>query len=92
MNTPAATPTENTEILPAGFKIDRDQLKTDVSIAYEETSEGISARFSTVNKNQNRRTLAEKGALMAAAGMTTGKTRAEARQKVINALAAAMIS
>jgi len=90
MNTPPATP-ESTEILPAGFKIDRDQLTTDVSIAYAQTPEGITARFSTVHKTQNRRTLPEGEMLMVGAGITTGKTRAEARQKVINALAAAML-
>jgi len=91
MNTPSATPSENTEILPAGLKIDGDPLTTDVSIEYEETPEKIIAHFSTVHKPQSRRTLAEGETLLAAAGTTTGKTRAEAREKVINAFAAAMV-
>ncbi|MDD5103208.1 MAG: hypothetical protein PHX93_02295 [Candidatus Peribacteraceae bacterium] len=92
MNTPSATPSENSETLPVGFKIDGDPLPTDVTIAYEQTESGITAQYSTVHKTTPpRRTLGEGGALLAASGTATGKTQEEARQKVINALAAAML-
>ena len=86
------TPPENTEILPAGFKIDGDPLPTDVSILYQETKEGTTAQYSTVHKTSPpRRTLNVGEALLVVSGTATGKTQEEARQKVINALAAAML-
>ncbi|MDD4287066.1 MAG: hypothetical protein PHO20_00445 [Candidatus Peribacteraceae bacterium] len=90
MNTPAAIP-ENTEILPAGLKIDGDPLERPVRIVYEETTAGTTAKFSTVDDTRTGRIIPEGRRLLAAAGTATGKTRAEAREKVINALAAEMV-
>ena len=78
-----STATAPDEVLPAGFKINGDPLEAETSIWYEPSAvgAGVTARFSCVGKNGRE-------GLAAGCGSETGATQQEARQKVIQALAA----